>query len=208
MADAEQAPGNGTRSPTKSEERSDKFRIAEFKALREEIVKRLELESQVIYLLLFSAGTILAIGVQGLTKPSTSNSDSTSLVSIALFMFPLVAFFLAATWAQHDLRIGQIRSYIRTRVEPDQSGWESYRKAFNVSARVLNIRVGTLGARGAFLAAQVASLALALSYYSISLDWNFLGSANVLQEVLTIADVIAVVLTVFLVRRRRPQRAL
>jgi hypothetical protein len=186
------APGSGKR-----------FRTAEFRALREEIVKRLELESQVIYLLLFSAGTILAVGVQGLTGSRGSGNSAAALVTSVLFVFPIVAFFLAAIWAQHDLRIGQIRAYIRDKIETYQSGWESYRNDQKVTATVLGIRLGTLGARGAFLSAQVASLALAVSYFTFALDWNFLVGASVVQEGLAIFDVFVIGATILLVRRRR-----
>jgi hypothetical protein len=61
----------------------------EYNALRDEILKRIELRQQFVSMTLTIAGVFLGIGV---------TTDTIALV------YPLLATFLAIGWAQNDLR--------------------------------------------------------------------------------------------------------
>ena len=73
--------------------------LAEYHTLRDEILKRIELQQQVLSLALIVPGTIAAFGLQ------TKNAA-------IILLYPLFALFLAAIWAHHDRKIRQMGAYI------------------------------------------------------------------------------------------------
>jgi len=90
---------------------------AEYKALRDEILKRVELQYQFMYLALFVLGTTLGLGLQ---------ARALSLVLI----YPLIAPFLAIAWAFNDYMIRLLGKYIKVRTESgvgkSNMGWEHF----------------------------------------------------------------------------------
>jgi len=83
--------------------------------LREEIVKRVELEHQIIYFTLLIFGAVLAVGLK---------SANTTI----FLLYPVLIMFLAATWVDNQIRIGEISAYIKEKITPmlgeDVVGWE------------------------------------------------------------------------------------
>lgn len=90
---------------------------AEYKALRDEIVKRIELQYQFMYLALIVLGTTLGLGLQ---------ARASSLVLI----YPLIAPFLAVAWVFNDYMIRLLGKCIKVRIESGvgkgNMGWEHF----------------------------------------------------------------------------------
>jgi hypothetical protein len=91
------------------------FRLAEYEALRGELLKRVEIRYQLVLATLVGAGTFLSIGVQFFAAP-------------VVLSFPILVALLAAAWASNDLAIKRIAAYISSRIETvvadDHQGWE------------------------------------------------------------------------------------
>ena len=105
------------------------FALAEYSALREEVLKRIELQNQILNLTLIIAGTAASVGYQFNSGP------------IILLFYPLIALVLSASWEQNNLRVRQIGVYIREKIESRTSsrGWEQYRAI--VESSVLALRL-------------------------------------------------------------------
>lgn len=88
---------------------------AEYSALREELLKRIELNHQVISIAVFALGTLLAAGVQ------IQNAE-------VVLVYPLLAMLLSGVWAYNERRSQRIQAYIRDRIEArvgqGNMGWE------------------------------------------------------------------------------------
>lgn len=153
---------------------------AEYKALRDEILKRLEFRNQIVIATLTLAGVALSFGLR--------------LPAIA-FVVPVITTFLAAVWAQHDARIWEIGNYIRDHLEPrfQGLGWEVYRQNRPYKAtRVLGIRLAVLSAGGLFVAMQVVALIIGFSGFIgfTVFDW-VLGAVASVFTLFTLAVLIA-----------------
>lgn len=90
--------------------------LAQFNALRDEIIKRAEFEHQLIALTLAAAGTLAAVGL---------TVDGSSL---ALLVYPVLTSFISIGWLFNNFRIQQMGHYIREKLEPAHSGlgWEQF----------------------------------------------------------------------------------
>ena len=89
----------------------------EYVALRSEMDRRMEWRNAIVFSLVTAAAAILGFGF---------DKKSPHLV----LLFPPVAAFLAALWAQNDVRIIQIGRYIRQDLEPAIGGmhWQANRR--------------------------------------------------------------------------------
>jgi hypothetical protein len=74
--------------PSKNAPEVDQFMLAEYNALRDELLKRAEFQQQILSLTLVIFGTILTFGLQ---------VHSASII----LLYPLLSLFLAASW-RHD----------------------------------------------------------------------------------------------------------
>ena len=86
------------------------FLKEEYQVLRGEILKRTELQHQLISIALLAFGSLLALGF---------GKDGSPQATLA---YPLLTVALAAAWSQHDIRIRQIGEYIRDNIEPQCLG--------------------------------------------------------------------------------------
>lgn len=123
--------------------------------LREEIVKRIEIEHQVISISLVALGAILTIGL--------TNTNVTFLL-----LYPILVMFLASTWCDNNLRIGEISAYIKEEIAPKVGtniiGWELAQKKFYSYPYGFRHSILTvLGKRGVFLGSQLAVIVLAIT---------------------------------------------
>jgi hypothetical protein len=99
------------------------FALAEFVALREEILKQTEIQHQIISICIISAGTFFSI--------------SGKIPQTVCLMFPLLATCLSSAWSLCDVRIRQIAEYIKERIEPRfHPGWEHFLIAKRAHNRV------------------------------------------------------------------------
>ena len=94
------------------------FLKEEYQALRGEILKRTELQHQLISIALVAFGSLLALGF---------GKDGSPQATLA---YPLLTVALAAAWSQHDIRIRQMGAYIKDSIEPQLlgtgKGWEHF----------------------------------------------------------------------------------
>ena len=155
------------------------FYLSEYASLREEMLKRIELQHQIITLALVAVGTFITIG----THP---NSDA-----LILLIYPIFASFLAVGWYQHNLRIKRIGDYIREKIESKvlAGGWEQHRT--NITAKI-KVSATVISASGTFAGTQLLTIVLAIPKLVFS----------EIELWLLLADGLAIVLTILAVRRR------
>ncbi len=120
--------------------------VAEYTTLRDEIVKRIEIQHQLISLALIAPGTVLAIGFQ------------TSSASLML-VYPLLGMFLSAVWLSNSFAIYDIAAYLRSHIQPDMgedhSIWEQFRATIDTKHSTL---LHFWGTRGLFMGTQLLVL--------------------------------------------------
>lgn len=168
---------------------------AQYSSMRAEMIKRQEIRSQLVALTLVVAGTFLSIGAQ------TNVPEST------LFVYPLIAMFLAASWKQNDIRTGQMAHFIRVNIEkhigpaPAQLGWESYRNKTYPPSRLTPFAVS-----GVFMVTQLLAMALAVVRFVPLIQSGRLNNVSVelaVDVVLFVVGLASVIATLFILRRRR-----
>lgn len=133
----------------------------EYAALRNEILKRIELRHQIIQTLIVFAGVIFGLG---LSNPG-----------VALIYPPLAALF-ALSWVQSDYRIRDISKYIRDYIEPtfETPGWETVLQEIRKNATNRTWRFIVFSHGGLFLGTQLISIFIGITKYSQSPAENFL----------------------------------
>lgn len=93
-------------------------RLAEYSALRDEILKRIDTRQQIISYTITIAAAFLtfAVGTDVFNSP------------FPLLIYPILATFLAMAWSHSDQRAGEIGEYIREEIEPNLPGmgWEKW----------------------------------------------------------------------------------
>lgn len=168
---------------------------AQYSAMRAEMIKRLEIRSQLVALTLLVAGTFLSVGVQANVPES------------ALLVYPLIAMFLAASWKQSDVRTGQMVHFIRDNIEqhigpaPAELGWEHYRAKVYPASKLTPFSVS-----GVFVVTQLLAMALAAVRFAPLVQSVRLSSISpelVVDGVLLAVGVASVIATFFILRRRR-----
>lgn len=154
--------------------------LAEYAALRAEIVQRIDLRQQILTFSLAIAGSLISIGVQSVVSP------------LVLLVSPILALFLASLWKHCDMRIWEIGRYIQTHIEQklDGIGWEQHSYQSHQTDR---IRAQELSATGIFILTQVVAIAVALPRLSYSVE----------EIILLASSGVALVTTWFLLQQRR-----
>ena len=135
--------------PAKKAPEPEAFLLAEYAALKAELLKRVELQHQLISLTLIVFGTMLSFGLQG---------RSSSII----LLYPVIAFFLAASWAHNGRAIRDIVIYIKDQVEAvvggNNFGWEHRARPH----RRLFSRLDFLSARGIFAGSALLATLVAI----------------------------------------------
>lgn len=170
------------------------FMIAEFQALREEVLVYIRQRMTLLSLNLVAAGALLPIGI----------SEQNSLI---LLLQPFISFLLATRWAYDNAFIVRLGLYIQSQIEAEiSSGWETYQvrvygdSPFNFPYDLL----GLASSGGIFLSTQIVSMILI---------WD-IGTSGNIEQVLQVAGYSAIVYTCVLIayvgslKRRLPQRAI
>lgn len=184
--------------------------LAQFNALRDEIIKRAEFEHQLIALTLAAAGTLAAVGL---------TVDGSSL---ALLVYPVLTAFISIGWLFNNFRIQQMGYYIREKLEPAYSGlgWEQFLK----SKASDKVRPGNTGLWRKWLSPQTLPIGifcvsplvfLILALPQLALCWPVPDPTCTNSPVATwtavtllITDFILILITTFVLHRftARPQR--
>lgn len=172
--------------------------LAEYSSLRDEILKRVELRQALETYALVAAGALFGVGL------------SYGMTPLVPLMYPPLAFFLALGWSNHDVRIGQIGSYVRSYLEsgryggPGQLGgqWEHLLSWWHSTHRGWDERsFAAIAPGGVFIFLEVLAVVLGVSQW---LSGKRVGDAVLIAiVVLLAADVIALLGTVKALRRRR-----
>lgn len=120
--------------------------VAEYEGLRAEVLKLVELQSQLQSLAVIAFGTTMSVGFQ---------ADS----AIVILIHPALALILGASWLNHAHAIHRIAGYLSGRLEPrvgsDHLGWENY-----VRTHPLRFgRVGYWATRSVFMVSAVLAAA-------------------------------------------------
>jgi hypothetical protein len=123
----------------------------EYKSLRNEILKRIELRQQLIAISLTLAGIFLSVGL------------TTNLV---VLIYPPLAAFLALGWAQNDFRIRDIANYIRENLESSKNNlrYETYVQKMRKESNGLGSwRIVVFSHSGIFIFTQLMAVGIELS---------------------------------------------
>jgi hypothetical protein len=135
----------------------------EYSALRDEILKRMDLRQQFVAMTLTIAGVFLGVGV--------------TTASVAL-VYPALAAFLAIGWVQNDLRIRHLGTYIRDHVEastPDL-GWQEHYDSIRRETQRGRLRFTILSHTGVFLFTQLMAIGVGiLKFTHTPTEWVFLA---------------------------------
>lgn len=118
-----------------------------YAALHAEIDKRMDLRQSLAMANLTAAFTVFALSFQGW------------IASVMVLCFPLLSFFLACLFEQHDQKIGQLQAYL-TQIESGEY-WEAWRRG-----KFKRNKLISLASRGLFLISQGLALLIGLSRWS------------------------------------------
>jgi hypothetical protein len=145
----------------------------EFNVLREEVLKRIELREHITQITLGLAGAFLGVG---LANPAV------------VFIYPTLSIFLAAGWAQNDIRIRQIGSYIHNFLEPSLPGlgWESYRRELEKLTRFGPWQFVLLSHGGIFAVTQIMAIGVGLYKFTFTLAEQILLGIDIFVLILTL----------------------
>ena len=158
--------------------------LAEYAALRDEIIKNQELQHQFISFALIAFTTVIAFGFQ--TRNATLP-----------LLYPILAMFLAIAWANQDRSTMLIAAYIRNRIESnvdDNMGWEHFAyEYYSKAEKKVSSSLQILAMRGIFvvtgLLAMLSSLSIAPFDTTIALIFA--------------VDVVSILITFIVLRRHR-----
>ena len=110
-----------------------KLQVMEYRTLRREELRRIELHYSSIRFLLTGFAAILAFGIQ-------------FKLSTVLFLYPFLMLWLALLWRQNADMLTRVREYIATHIEDQEHQWERMLKArfhsiwnYNVAIKFLFI---------------------------------------------------------------------
>jgi hypothetical protein len=153
------------------------FKLAQYSALREEILKRLEMQHQLIALALLATGTLIPIGL----------ADNGPV--LVLLLSPILILLIAIAWAWNNVRIVQTGKFIKDKIE-GKDDWEHYWRDPTLhnwpTRRVLT---GAISALSIYLGAQLLIMVVA---------W-FRSTPTAGEIVILVVDGITVALTFLIV---------
>src|SRR5262249_23943803 len=118
---------------------------------------------------------------------------------VTVLCYPLLAFFLACVWSQHDTRIGQINLFLR-QVEDTHlqgQGWETYRRKTFTKKRSPYANLVCLSARGLFAGSEILALVIGLARFAHD------PQMAVVFVFLAVVDALAVLATMWVLGHRR-----
>ena len=161
------------------------FLLAEFSALRDEISKRLSFQHQLIVISLVVAGTFFSLSF---------NSESDPKI---IYIYPVIALFLASGWAYNNIRLKQIGLYIKNNIESNiiNGGWETYRIEHLHSNNIIRHSMSVIFGRGIFIGTQLIFLTLSLFKFGLPVDIFNPTSIGLF------IDILSIILTFYLTKR-------
>ncbi|MGA1870953.1 MAG: hypothetical protein ACMUJM_20645 [bacterium] len=105
--------------------------LAEYAALRNEIIKRMEIRNYLMTFAVAAAGTLLTFGNQ---------KDIPVLV---MLIFPIFSVLLAFAWMNNDMHINNLGKYIKNHIESTSGikgiNWQNYKN--ELKKRCVTIKI-------------------------------------------------------------------
>jgi len=96
---------------------NEQFLLAEYSTLREEIIKRVEIEYQILYITLFIFSTMCGFALS-------------YRYPVIILPYPILCVLLTSAWVNSDFSIFYIAEYIKNQIEAKigegATGWEHY----------------------------------------------------------------------------------
>jgi hypothetical protein len=165
--------------------------LAQYSSLRDEIHQRVDQRQQLLTYAMIGAASFFSIGLQSWVS------------GVTVLCYPLLAFFLACAWGQHDNRIGEINQFLREledRYLEACNGWESYRRKTFIKKRSSFFDSVSFSARGLFAGSELLALVIGLARYASDPQMMvvFVG--------LIVMDVVAIAATMRVLAHRRVRR--
>jgi len=154
----------------------------EYGALRDEILKRVDVRHQITSLSLTLTGIFLGVAL----------ADGGANGAIAL-VYPVLAALLAMAWSQNEDRVRTAATYVRERLEPclPGLGWETFMESARRARGDHSWQLSVLSHGGSFLCAQALAIGVGLLHFDGGpSDWLLLG-----------ADALAVAYVIVVMRR-------
>lgn len=126
--------------------------LAEYNSLRMEIVKRVEIQHQLISLALIAPGTILAIGVQ-------------TQKGLLVLLYPVFAMFLSAAWSHNGRRVGTIGTYLDQKIQAFNAlhimRWEHYFRTLTAKGQMGKLNF--FASQGIFVGTELLAVLVGIS---------------------------------------------
>lgn len=164
--------------------------LAEYNALRNEILKRMEIENQLTTFTIIVFGTILGIGFQ-------------NKIASLILLYPTLALFLSIGHTHSDYHVHQIGMYIKDHVESvvgtANIGWEH----FLIGNRYSRYR---LQVGGIFITTELLAIAVGLSIVPINTTFlaplvgQSINNPSFTINLLLGIAIVSVLITVFMLR--------
>jgi len=127
----------------------------EYKALRDEILRRLDYRYQIINFALVTVTAILAVGLQQIGSQTV------------LLIYPLLGTFFANAWADNILAIVCLAAYIKDKYEDQRKGygigWETYLAEEHPIPGYAPGKLGHFYSVGIFVATEAITLGLGIT---------------------------------------------
>jgi hypothetical protein len=167
-------------------------RLAEYAALRAEILKRLEIRYQLLTFTMIATGGFAAIALTDMPSPTV------------MLLQPIFATLIAAAWAHSDLRIEEIGQYLK-----DQeggalagTGWQTHLSGlYGPDTSKVRKELSAWYGLGVFLVTEVLGILVAVSLRLGAREVVF--SNDALFAILLVVDVVCLGVTWVIVRLRR-----
>ena len=179
MAEAEESnfPTLDVNPPTRvtiSDPSHEALAIAEYVSLRAEILKLIELQSQLVSLAVVTVGAILGVAAQ------TKNSN-------LAFVYPVPALILGVMWLNHAQAVSRCAAYLSQEFEPHQGGgvlgWERF-------VRSHPLRYGAIGYWGIRSVFVGSSLAATLAGWTLISGGFVPILVGAISSLLTVATIV------------------
>jgi hypothetical protein len=163
--------------------------VSLYGSLRDEIHQRVDQRQQLLTYAMIGAASFFSIGLQSWAS------------AVTVMCYPVLAFFIACAWGQHDTRIGEITPYLRA-IEDQHlgslgPGWETYRRTLRTNRKRRLFSSVSLPARGLFAGSELLALVLGIA--------RFWADPQMLAVfvALVLLDGIAIIATMLVLAHRR-----
>ncbi|RJP78969.1 MAG: hypothetical protein C4522_10625 [Desulfobacteraceae bacterium] len=156
--------------------------LAEYNALRAEIIHRMSIRHQIVSFSVILLGAILAF--------KTLNGTT-------LLLYPILVLFLACGWAHNDCRVGEIGNYIKNNIEDKLCflGWESF---------LYNTKNGEIASKYGFRATMLSAGGIFIGVQLISMVMAYIIDRQIFVRIdsIVVLDIVSIIITILVIQFR------